>query len=528
MSAIAASPNNPDEQSTLDAALSYLRRGWSVINNSLTRLAGAMRRHGVTPETIEQALLSENAARCDPPLEETEVRGIARSIAHYPPGNPGLLTSQTHSPAYREEVPGERILRFKTGREIASEIPAEVPWVARPWVALGAITEVDGKVKSAGKTTWVTYLVRAVLDGVPFMGEPTAQTSVVYLTEQSLTTFRAAMQRARLLDRDDFIVLFWYEALGIGWPEIVRAAAAECRLRGAKVLVVDTLGQFADLTGDSENDAGRALEAMKPIQQAAAEGLAVIIVRHERKSGGSVGDAGRGSSAFAGAADIVLSLRRPEGNHRPTIREIVALSRLDETPAQMFIELTQEGYRVLGKVADLARQEAEVAILETLPTERENALSQDDLLREIKEKTGLEIKKTTAGEVLKLLRGRIGHLGAGKKGDPYKYYLPRPTGDDDKIHSPGTSTPIPGERISRAPAGPDGPSGDMADAVTPPTSPARLEGTPVTEADLPAIRDRPAGKPDSSGSRPIRASDLLRQDDEDYAGGYYPPVTHDA
>jgi hypothetical protein len=98
--------------------------------------------------------------------------------------------------------------------------PAEVDWIAPKWVARGAITEVDGKIKSAGKTTWITYLCRAALDGLDFMGDPTVKTKVVYLTEQSPSTFREALRRADLLDRDDFVVLFWRDTMGLKWPEV--------------------------------------------------------------------------------------------------------------------------------------------------------------------------------------------------------------------------------------------------------------------------------------------------------------------
>jgi hypothetical protein len=49
---------------------------------------------------------------------------------------------------------------------------------------------------------------------------------------------------------------------------------------------------------------------------AGSAGLAVLMLRHERKGGGEVGESGRGSSAFAGAVDVILQLKRPEGNTR--------------------------------------------------------------------------------------------------------------------------------------------------------------------------------------------------------------------
>lgn len=56
-------------------------------NNVLTSLAGTMRRRGMSPEAIEQALLAENRARCEPPLSEREVADIARSVSRYAPAD---------------------------------------------------------------------------------------------------------------------------------------------------------------------------------------------------------------------------------------------------------------------------------------------------------------------------------------------------------------------------------------------------------------------------------------------------------
>src|SRR5207302_5356744 len=110
------------------------------------------------------------------------------------------------------------------------------------------------------------------------------------------------------------IVLSWHQAIGLAWPKVAAAAIEECQRRGARALVVDTLGQWAGIRGEGENSAGDALEAVRPLQEAASlHGIAVLIIRHARKGGGEVGDDGRGSSAFAGAVDIVVSLRRPEG-----------------------------------------------------------------------------------------------------------------------------------------------------------------------------------------------------------------------
>lgn len=54
-------------------------------NATLASLAGAMRRRGAGQEAITAALQAENQRRCDPPLANAEVAGIAASIARYRP-----------------------------------------------------------------------------------------------------------------------------------------------------------------------------------------------------------------------------------------------------------------------------------------------------------------------------------------------------------------------------------------------------------------------------------------------------------
>lgn len=54
-------------------------------NNTLTSLAGTMRRRGMGVEAIEAALLVTNSQQCNPPLLEDEVRTIASSVCRYEP-----------------------------------------------------------------------------------------------------------------------------------------------------------------------------------------------------------------------------------------------------------------------------------------------------------------------------------------------------------------------------------------------------------------------------------------------------------
>src|SRR5207248_10383132 len=111
------------------------------------------------------------------------------------------------------------------------------------------------------------------------------------------------------------------------------------------------------LRGDAENHAGAAQEAIEPLQAAAAlRDLAIVVVRHERKGGGDVGDAARGSSAFGGAVDVVVSIRRVDGNDAGRSRVLHSLSRFDETPDRLVIEWTEDGYQALGSEEAVAAE----------------------------------------------------------------------------------------------------------------------------------------------------------------------------
>ena len=318
-----------------------------------------------------------------------------------------------------DEVGQKRILYFKSGREFGASTDDQIKWIVPGYVAKGAITELGARVK-VGKTTLILNAVRAAADGHIFLGNPTLKTATVYLTEQPSASFRQAMERAGLLDRDDFHILLHNETQMAPWPEIVSAAVAECKRVGASLLVVDTLPQFARLIGDSENNSGDALAAMLPLQLAAAEGLAVVIVRHERKSGGDVGDSGRGSSAFAGAVDIVISLRKKEGNSKKTIRLLQAVSRFPETPAQQVIELRGSTYVSLGEPHETAMTEAKTSIISAAPKSESAAVRVESFMETC------ELPRVTAQRAIDELRneGMLARVGEGKKGNPYRYFTP--------------------------------------------------------------------------------------------------------
>jgi Bifunctional DNA primase/polymerase, N-terminal/AAA domain/Primase C terminal 1 (PriCT-1) len=379
-------------------------------NSTLTSLAGTMRNRGLSPAAIEAALLVENRLRCKPPLNDAEVSRISASIGRCAPGN---LPSGSLPPA-RTPVG----LVFHNGAEIENAVAEKIPWVVEPYVAVGAITDISGKVKLAGKTTFALDMVRNVMQGTDFMEWKTLKTPVVYLTEQPKVTFREAMKRAGLLGKRDFHVLFRSEAFGVSWHEVAGEAVRKCEATGSKPLVTDTLPQFAGLIRDAENDSGAALAAIEPLQMAAARGIGILTISHNRKGGGALGDARRGSSAFAGAVDVLCGLQRPEGNGPRNRRLLSAVSRFDGTPEELLIELRDDGYHSLGEPGEAAKEQVEREVLAALPHSKSAAAD----ISALGKKT--TIRRSQLQRVLDALekKGLVHRTGKGVKKDPVRYF----------------------------------------------------------------------------------------------------------
>jgi hypothetical protein len=315
----------------------------------------------------------------------------------------------------RVEVESNR-MRFKTAAEAPTYDRTE--WIVRGLVPKGAITSLNAKIK-LGKTAFVLAIARAVIDGAHFLGEPTTKTNVVYLTEQSASSFDRAIGVAGLRGQQGFMYLPFTETCGKAWPDVAARVIKACKENGASLLVVDTLSQFAGMAGDSENDAGAAQAAMLPLQKIAAEGIAVVIVRHARKSGGDVEDAGRGSSAFDGAADLILSLRKPEGNQPDNRRLLSSSGRYSgETHNNLLIEMTDAGYVAIGNQQETAINDAKETILASAPRSELEAATFAEITQATK------IAKITVQRACdELVRaGMLNRTGKGKKSSPFLHW----------------------------------------------------------------------------------------------------------
>ena len=323
-----------------------------------------------------------------------------------------LIAEIAKSPAWQPDTAESS--RFQSIAEIVRQRPEKAEWVVARHVERTGISGLGAKIKF-GKSSLMMSAFKTVLEGTSFLGYPSARGSIVLVTEMSGNAFIAAVERAGLSNCEGLRVMQQHNTFGLSWPQIIAAAIEECKRTNAILLAIDTLNQFAGLSGDDENSAGRVLEVMRPLQQASGQGFGILYAAHERKSGGDVSDAARGSSAAGGCADILMSLGKPSGNHQESIRKISAISRFPETPTEMVIDWTlDKEYVVLGDSDAVTLDRCTAAVMAALPVLESSAKTVPVLMEETGE------SRATVRRVLRNLRAP--RLGDGEKGNPFRYW----------------------------------------------------------------------------------------------------------
>ena len=181
-------------------------------------------------------------------------------------------------------------------------------------------------------------------------------------------------------------------------------------------------------------DSGLIVEA--PLVQAAGDGLSVLVVAHHRKSGGSHGDAVKGSNALIGGVDVVVELDRAPSDVQTTgsTRVLRSLSRFAGTPEELTAELGEDGYEAHGGDLGALRLEVEMESVRDALAVTDEPSTISDVASRVE---GLS-EQTTRRRLEELHdRAEVERHGAGKKGDPYRFVLsfqhPEPLGDGKQL-----------------------------------------------------------------------------------------------
>lgn len=406
---------------------------------SLWSLAVALLAGGLQPRLVEAALADRDSGLGW--TKFTERRNateryriiVERAVASQGPRRIHLNGVVAPAKEERRRKQAPQALVVETIAEFNASEDEDVTWLAYGILAEGLITELDGKAKRSGKTTLLLSLASAILHGLPFLGHPTTYSPVLYLTEQSGPSFKRSLRRSGLVDGDAFHIVRWNRNAAWQWEQLIPEVLIKLDALDAHVLIIDTLPQFSGVRGDDENKSGRALEVMEPLQAATGRRLAIMISRHDRKAGGEVGDSGRGSSAYAGAVDVILHLDRPlakPGTERQ--RVIGGISRFEETPDDLLVQLSSEEphvYTVVGNVEEVRTRDMRIDMIAAAPTSADEAVDRDRL-DELVAGRAIDKARTLKGLVADGTMLMILKTPDGRQRPKQHFYL-RTWGDDD-------------------------------------------------------------------------------------------------
>lgn len=294
-------------------------------NATLARLAGAMRRVGMTGDEIRVALFQVNADRCKPPASRPEVERIAASVARYEPDAISVALIEDHWGQDRTGQPVERPRQSAPVLAQLRDVQSErIRWLWPGRIALGKITLVVGD-PGLGKSFVTLDLAARVSAGLPWPDLPLLPNTpggvVLLSAEDDLAdTIRprldaagadvsrvVALKAVRRAGRDGVTESYPDLANDLEALEAAIEAVPDCRL-----VVVDPITAYLGATDSHNNSEVRAVLA-KLFDLASLHKVAVLAVTHLNKA--STLPAiyrAMGSLAFVAAARACWAVLRDE------------------------------------------------------------------------------------------------------------------------------------------------------------------------------------------------------------------------
>ncbi len=333
-------------------------------------------------------------------------------------GSPGARHGRrpVDSTAHRDTRGGEIEFRTLSDLRTGADKDSRLRWILHGYVARSMITLLVGSPKS-GKSTFVFGLLRALQEEAgEFMGLAVQKADVVFLSEEGAPSLIEKAERF-CVTQD----MVWFLTRREAFPRnsfdgLIGKATQQALAVGATLIVVDTLTFWGNLPPDAEKDAGAIQAVLDGLQEAAAQGIAVLVIHHTRKSGGDDTLAVRGSSALAAGVDIVVELTRHGGEGHGRRRILKGFSRYEQTPVTLTIELRDNTYASLGAPGEQAAQRRDV-IFGVLP-KKSPGLAQ----AEIVERTGIPQQRVADVLATLVSAGTAVRLGQGRRGDAFRFH----------------------------------------------------------------------------------------------------------
>lgn len=375
------------------------------------KLAGRLIHAGMGPEEIKTwlTLLLSQVSHDDHQFDEQKLEALVDDVCRRYPA------AQSDSVIHTATASTES--KWRTAKEFLQQAQwVEIPWAWEGYLARGLTTLLSARAK-IGKTTLLFHLLQALLSGQTRFMDRRLQFKgkVLLLTEEPKEVLTRRLERFGLVG-DELLIIRQFDVRS--WPETLGQVRLAIEREGVSLVVLDVIDKFWSLK--DENEAQEVVQALKPLQAIIQEHNAALLIHHHlRKQPGDEGTAHRGSGALVGAVDIALELY---GHSKTTTQRILkAMSRLEETPTELVLELTPQGYACLGGPVVVEREERKREIVTVLPEAEEQAATYDELYQRLGKRVGETLLKELINE-LHEPDHRIMRRGDGVRGNPYRFW----------------------------------------------------------------------------------------------------------
>ena len=321
------------------------------------------------------------------------------------------------------------------------ECDEDINWLWEGYIARDHVTLFVG-IWKGGKTTLLAHLFKAMENGGELGGD-VFPCKILVITEEG---------KGHWARRRDIIGIGSHLSIASrpfkgrptqnDWEMLIDMIAKDVERVGFDLVVIDSW-QAVNPSQD-ENNASDTMAALAPLSQLSEAGAAVLLVHHPNKKGNAdQGQASRGSGALTGWVDTIVELRRfSTSDNRDRRRVLKAVGRFDETPDEVVVELTDDGYTCVGTAGDAKQSDRFEVIAEILELETDWLTGKG--IRERWPVEGvLQPGARTLGKDLNagFLAGKWERKGKGVKGDPHVYrFVSRklpPLREENESESPG-------------------------------------------------------------------------------------------
>jgi hypothetical protein len=293
---------------------------------------------------------------------------------------------------------------------LAREMP-NIPYVLFGYIAKGILALLVAYMKT-GKSTLVYRLIVCIAQGLDFLDRKTERGAVLILAcEEHPRDIERRLRRFGMTPNDPIFIHIGPVQDQVETLKLVQDFIIEKQII---LLVIDSLARFWAV--QDENNNMEVIREVSPLLDLAREtNTAVLLIHHERKSGGEDGRNIRGGSALFGLVDQAIFLERRQGEVSNK-RVLKTLGRYEESPPELIIELVGDDYNVLGTPEEFSETQAFEKIKATLtvdPMDVKTIAKEADVSEKLTRRILEQLKE----------KGQAERSGAGKRGDAHLYSL---------------------------------------------------------------------------------------------------------